>query len=47
VLFDNRRMLHSTLPWVDVPHLLHQVFLRTRTQMLPCDDDALAVVGKL
>ena len=35
VLWDNRRLLHSTMPWVDVPHLLHQVFLRTRTPMLP------------
>ena len=36
ILFDNRRMLHSTLPWIDVPHVLHQVFLRTSSPMLPC-----------
>ena len=35
MLWDNRRLLHSTMPWVDVPHLLHQVFLRTKTPMLP------------
>lgn len=34
-LWDNRCMLHSTTPFCERPHLLLQVFARTRAQMLP------------
>jgi len=46
VIWDNRCMLHSTTPWNEQPHLLLQVFARTRTPMLPpmhLSDNALHV----